>query len=261
MVCNADEGDPGAFMDRAILDGDPHSVVEGMLIAGYAIGATTGYIYIRAEYPVAVERMENAINQARAYGLLGKNIFDSGFDYDLEIRMGAGVYVCGEETALMASIEGKRGEPRQKPPLPFQKGLYGYPTNINNVETLANVGAIIKNGGKWYAQYGTADSKGTKVFALAGDVEMTGIVEVPIGTPAAGDHLRYRRRRTRRQKVQGRADRRALGRLCHRRGSGYAYRLQTPAGAGRDRRLRHPDRDERGHLHGGQCPLLHGIHP
>ena len=183
MVCNADEGDPGAFMDRAILDGDPHSVVEGMLIAGYAIGATTGYIYIRAEYPVAIERMSEAIDQARKRGLLGKNIFDSGFDYDLEIRMGAGVYVCGEETALMASIEGKRGEPNQKPPLPFQSGLYGYPTNINNVETLANVPAIIKNGGKWYAQYGTDDSKGTKVFALAGDVVMTGIVEVPIGTP------------------------------------------------------------------------------
>ena len=183
MVCNADEGDPGAFMDRAILDGDPHSVVEGMLIAGYAIGATTGYIYIRAEYPVAVERMEDAIKQAHEYGLLGKDIFGSGFDYDLEIRMGAGVYVCGEETALMASIEGGRGEPNQKPPLPFQSGLYGYPTNINNVETLANVPAIIKNGGKWYAQYGTDDSKGTKVFALAGDVVMTGIVEVPIGTP------------------------------------------------------------------------------
>ncbi len=183
MVCNADEGDPGAFMDRAILDGDPQSVVEGMLIAGYAIGATTGYIYIRAEYPVAIERMSDAIQQARERGLLGKNIFDSGFDYDLEIRMGAGVYVCGEETALMASIEGKRGEPSQKPPLPFQRGLFGYPTNINNVETLANVPAIIKNGGKWYAQYGTADSKGTKVFALAGDVVMTGILEVPIGTP------------------------------------------------------------------------------
>jgi NADH-quinone oxidoreductase subunit F len=183
MVCNADEGDPGAFMDRAILDGDPHSVVEGMIIAGYAIGATQGFIYIRAEYPVAVDRMEKAIGQARERGLLGKDIFGSGFDYDLEIRMGAGVYVCGEETALMASIEGKRGEPRQKPPLPFQSGLFGCPTNINNVETLANVPAIVKNGGKWYAQYGTEDSKGTKVFALAGDVVMTGIVEVPIGTP------------------------------------------------------------------------------
>jgi NADH-quinone oxidoreductase subunit F len=183
MVCNADEGDPGAFMDRAILDGDPHSVVEGMLLGGYAIGANTGYIYIRAEYPVAVERIGDAIEQAREYGLLGSDIFGSGFDFDLEIRIGAGVYVCGEETALMASIEGHRGEPRQKPPLPFQKGLFGCPTNINNVETLANIPAIVKNGGKWYAQHGTEDSKGTKVFALAGDVVMTGIVEVPIGIP------------------------------------------------------------------------------
>ncbi len=181
IVCNADEGDPGAFMDRSILDGDPHSVVEGMLLGGYATGATIGYIYIRAEYPVAIERIGEAIDQARKYGILGKDIFGSGFDFDLELRMGAGVYVCGEETALMASIEGHRGEPRQKPPLPFQSGLFGCPTNINNVETLANIPAIIKKGGKWYAQYGIEDSKGTKVFALAGDVVMTGIVEVPIG--------------------------------------------------------------------------------
>ncbi len=183
IVCNADEGDPGAFMDRSLIEGDPHTVIEGMLLGGYAIGATQGYIYIRAEYPIAVERMEEAIKQARAAGLLGKDIFGSGFDFDLEIRIGAGAFVCGEETALMASIEGERGEPKQKPPFPFQRGLFGCPTIINNVETFANVPAILLKGAKWYAQYGTEDSKGTKVFALAGDVVNTGIVEVPIGIP------------------------------------------------------------------------------
>ena len=183
IVCNADEGDPGAFMDRSLIEGDPHSVIEGMLLGGYAIGATQGFIYIRAEYPIAVERMEEAIKQARAAGLLGKDIFGSGFDFDLEIRIGAGAFVCGEETALMASIEGERGEPKQKPPFPFQRGLFGCPTIINNVETFANVPAILYRGAKWYAQYGTEDSKGTKVFALAGDVVNTGIVEVPIGIP------------------------------------------------------------------------------
>ena len=183
IVCNADEGDPGAFMDRSIIEGDPHTVIEGMLLGGYAIGATQGYIYIRAEYPIAVKRMEEAMKQARERGLLGKDIFDSGFDFDLEIRIGAGAFVCGEETALMASIEGERGEPKQKPPFPFQRGLFGSPTIINNVETFANVPAILFKGAKWYAQYGTEDSKGTKVFALAGDVVNTGIVEVPIGIP------------------------------------------------------------------------------
>ena len=183
IVCNADEGDPGAFMDRSLIEGDPHTVIEGMLLGGYAIGATQGYIYIRAEYPIAVERMIEAIKQARAAGLLGKDIFGSGFDFDLEIRIGAGAFVCGEETALMASIEGQRGEPRQKPPFPFQRGLFGCPTIINNVETFANIPAILIKGAKWYAQYGTEDSKGTKVFALAGDVVNTGIVEVPIGIP------------------------------------------------------------------------------
>ncbi|HPF86597.1 MAG TPA: NADH-ubiquinone oxidoreductase-F iron-sulfur binding region domain-containing protein [Candidatus Limiplasma sp.] len=183
IVCNADEGDPGAFMDRSIIEGDPHTVIEGMMLGGYAIGATQGYIYIRAEYPIAVERMEEAMKQARACGLLGKDIFGSGFDFDLEIRIGAGAFVCGEETALMASVEGQRGEPKQKPPFPFQRGLFGCPTIINNVETFANVPAILLKGAPWYAQYGTEDSKGTKVFALAGDVVNTGIIEVPIGIP------------------------------------------------------------------------------
>ena len=183
IVCNADEGDPGAFMDRSIIEGDPHTVIEGMMIGGYAIGASTGYIYVRAEYPIAVERMKAAIEEARRRGLLGEDIFGSGFDFDIEIRIGAGAFVCGEETALMASIEGQRGEPRQKPPFPFQKGLFGKPTIINNVETFASVPVILAKGGEWYAQFGTESSKGTKVFALAGDVVNTGIVEVPIGIP------------------------------------------------------------------------------
>jgi len=183
MVCNADEGDPGAFMDRSIIEGDPHSVIEGMMLTAYAIGADMGYVYIRAEYPIAVDRLTHALEEAREYGLLGQNIFGSGFDFDLEIRIGAGAFVCGEETALLASIEGKRGEPKQKPPFPFQKGLNGCPTIIDNVETLANVPRIILKGGDWYAGYGTKNAPGTKVFALAGDVVNTGIIEVPIGTP------------------------------------------------------------------------------
>lgn len=188
IVCNADEGDPGAFMDRSIIEGDPHSLIEGLLLGGFAIGARTGYVYIRAEYPLAIERLTNALDQAREYGILGKSIFGTEFDFDLEIRIGAGAFVCGEETALMNSIEGHRGEPRQKPPFPFQKGLFGNPTIINNVETFANVPAIIKKGAAWFASIGTETSKGTKVFALAGDIANTGIVEVPIGTPL-GDIL------------------------------------------------------------------------
>lgn len=181
LVCNADEGDPGAFMDRSILEGDPHCVIEGMMVAGYAIGAEKGYVYVRAEYPLAVERLDLAIKKAREAGLLGKNILGKGFDFDLEIRIGAGAFVCGEETALMASIEGERGEPRQKPPFPFQKGLFGKPTIINNVETFANIPIIIRNGSGWFAGIGTENSKGTKVFALAGNINNTGIVEVPMG--------------------------------------------------------------------------------
>jgi len=183
MVCNADEGDPGAFMDRSVLEGDPHSVIEGMLLGGYAIGAQKGYVYIRAEYPLAVERLSAAIDQARAAGLLGENIFGSGFSFDLEIRIGAGAFVCGEETSLLASIEGRRGEPRQKPPFPFESGLFEKPTIINNVETLANVPPILWNGAAWYAGIGTEKSKGTKVFALAGNIVNTGIIEVPMGIP------------------------------------------------------------------------------
>ena len=182
VACNADEGDPGAFMDRSVLEGDPHVVIEAMAIAGYAIGANQGYIYIRAEYPIAVKRLQIAINQAREYGLLGKNIFDSGFDFDLELRLGAGAFVCGEETALMTSIEGHRGEPRPRPPFPAVKGLFGKPTVLNNVETYANIPRIILNGPEWFSSIGTEKSKGTKVFALGGKIKNTGLVEVPMGT-------------------------------------------------------------------------------
>ena len=182
VCCNADEGDPGAFMDRSILEGDPHSVIEAMTIAGYAIGATQGYIYIRAEYPIAVHRLQIAINQAREYGLLGKNIFDSGFDFDLEIRLGAGAFVCGEETALMTSIEGKRGEPRCRPPFPALRGLFQKPTVLNNVETYANIPQIFLKGPQWFRSIGTEKSAGTKVFALGGKINNTGLVEVPMGT-------------------------------------------------------------------------------
>ena len=182
VVCNADEGDPGAFMDRSILEGDPHAVLEAMIIAGYAIGAHKGYIYVRAEYPIAVQRLEIAIAQAREYGLLGKNILGTNFALDIEIRLGAGAFVCGEETALLESIEGRRGQPRVKPPYPAQSGLWGKPTLINNVETFANIAQIILNGPEWYASIGTANSKGTKVFALGGNVNNIGLVEVPMGT-------------------------------------------------------------------------------
>ena len=182
VVCNADEGDPGAFMDRSILEGDPHSVLEAMMIAGYAIGANQGYIYVRAEYPIAVERFQTAINQAREYEILGKNIFGTDFEFDVDIRLGAGAFVCGEETALLESIEGKRGQPRVKPPYPANQGLWFKPTLINNVETFANVTRIILNGADWYNSIGTEHSKGTKVFALGGNVVNVGLVEVPMGT-------------------------------------------------------------------------------
>ena len=182
VICNADEGDPGAFMDRSVLEGDPHAVLEAMAIAGYAIGASMGYIYVRAEYPIAVKRLEIAIGQAREMGLLGKNIFESGFDFDIDIRLGAGAFVCGEEMALIHSIEGNRGEPTPKPPFPAQKGLFGKPTIINNVETFANIPQIILNGPEWFASMGTEKSKGTKVFALGGKINNTGLVEIPMGT-------------------------------------------------------------------------------
>ena len=182
VVCNADEGDPGAFMDRSILEGDPHALIEAMIIAGYAIGATKGFVYVRAEYPIAVSRLQIAIDQAREYGLLGKNIFGSGFDFELGIRLGAGAFVCGEETALMTSIEGNRGEPRPRPPYPAVKGLFGKPTVENNVETFANIPQIILRGADWFASMGTERSKGTKVFALGGNINNTGLVEIPMGT-------------------------------------------------------------------------------
>ena len=182
VCCNADEGDPGAFMDRSVLEGDPHVVLESMAIAGYAIGASQGYIYVRAEYPIAVHRLEIAIKQAREYGLLGKDIFGTGFDFDIDLRLGAGAFVCGEETALMTSIEGNRGEPRPRPPYPAVKGLFGKPTILNNVETYANITQIILNGPEWFASMGTEKSKGTKVFALGGKITHTGLVEVPMGT-------------------------------------------------------------------------------
>ena len=182
VCCNADEGDPGAFMDRSVLEGDPHSVIEAMAIAAYAIGANQGYVYVRAEYPIAVERLTIAINQAREYGLLGKDIFGTGFDFNLDIRLGAGAFVCGEETALMTSVEGKRGEPRPRPPFPAVKGLFGQPTILNNVETYANVPVIILKGAEWFSGIGTEKSKGTKVFAVGGKIENTGLVEIPMGT-------------------------------------------------------------------------------
>lgn len=183
VVCNADEGDPGAFMDRSILEGDPNSILEAMALAGYAIGSNQGYIYIRAEYPIAVKRLQIAIDQAREYGLLGKNILNSGFDFDIELRLGAGAFVCGEETALIESIEGRRGMPRNKPPFPANEGLWGKPTLINNVETYANIPAIFQRGVDWFRSIGTEKSPGTKVFALGGKIENTGLVEIPMGTP------------------------------------------------------------------------------
>ena len=183
VCCNADEGDPGAFMDRSVLEGDPHVVLEAMAIAGYAIGSDQGYIYVRAEYPIAVSRLQIAIDQAKAYGLLGKNIFGTDFSFDIEIRLGAGAFVCGEETALMTSIEGHRGEPRPRPPFPAVKGLFQKPTILNNVETYANVPQIINKGAEWFASIGSERSKGTKVFALGGKIKNTGLVEVPMGTP------------------------------------------------------------------------------
>ncbi len=182
VCCNADEGDPGAFMDRSVLEGDPHVVLEAMTIAGYAIGAKQGYIYVRAEYPIAVERLNIAIKQAREAGMLGKDIFGTGFDFDIDLRLGAGAFVCGEETALMTSIEGNRGEPRPRPPFPAEKGLFQKPTILNNVETYANIPQIILNGAEWFASMGTEKSKGTKVFALGGKIKNTGLVEIPMGT-------------------------------------------------------------------------------
>jgi bidirectional [NiFe] hydrogenase diaphorase subunit len=183
IICNADEGDPGAFMDRSVLESDPHSILEGMAIAAYAVGADQGFIYVRAEYPLAISRLQTAIKQAKRLGLLGSGIFDSPFNFNIDLRIGAGAFVCGEETALMASVEGKRGVPRPRPPFPAESGLWGCPTLINNVETLANIAPILRNGAEWFSGIGTLRSKGTKVFALAGKIQNTGLIEVPMGTP------------------------------------------------------------------------------
>jgi bidirectional [NiFe] hydrogenase diaphorase subunit len=183
VICNADEGDPGAFMDRSVLESDPHAVLEGMAIAAYAVGANQGFIYVRAEYPLAIKRLQTAIKQAKQLGLLGSGIFESPFNFSIDIRIGAGAFVCGEETALMASVEGKRGTPRPRPPFPAESGLWNCPTLINNVETFANVPPIIRNGAIWFAGIGTEKSSGTKVFALAGKINNTGLIEVPMGTP------------------------------------------------------------------------------
>ena len=183
VICNADEGDPGAFMDRSVLESDPHSVLEGMAIAAYAVGASQGFIYVRAEYPLAIARLQTAIRQAKQYGLLGSGVFESPFNFNIDLRIGAGAFVCGEETALMASVEGKRGTPRPRPPFPAESGLYNSPTLINNVETFANIAPIIRKGAAWFAGIGTEKSKGTKVFALAGKITNTGLIEVPMGTP------------------------------------------------------------------------------
>ena len=196
IICNADEGDPGAFMDRAVLEGNPHAVIEGMLIGAYAIGADKGYVYVRAEYPLAVERLSQAIKEATTKGFLGENIMNTGFNFSIKLKLGAGAFVCGEETALIASIEGQRGMPRPKPPFPVFSGLWGKPTVINNVETLANIAYIITKGAEWYASYGTEKSKGTKVFALAGKIARGGLAD---GHYAQGNHLRHRRRYRRRQ--------------------------------------------------------------
>ena len=226
VCCNADEGDPGAFMDRSILEGDPHAVLEAMAIAGYAIGASQGYIYVRAEYPIAVQRLEIAIEQAREYGLLGKNIFDSGFDFDIELRLGAGAFVCGEETALMTSIEGNRGEPRPRPPFPALKGLFQKPTILNNVETYANIPQIIVNGPEWFASMGTEKSKGTKVFALGGKIHNTGLVEIPMGNDASRDRRRDRRRSAKRKEIQSCSDGRPVRRMYPCRTFRYSDRLR-----------------------------------
>ena len=261
MLCNGDEGDPGAFMDRSVLEGDPHSVIEGMVIGAYAIGAHQGYAYVRAEYPLAVERLNFALDQAREYGLLGENILGTGFDFDLEIRMGSGAFVCGEETALMTSIEGKRGEPRPRPPFPADKGLWGKPSVLNNVETFANIPPIMLKGAQWYASFGTERSKGTKVFALAGDIQHAGLVEVPIGMQLGeiiyeiGGGM-----------PGGKAFKAAQiggpsGGCIPRQHLNVPVDYETPAGAGRHHGLGRPHRHGRGHLHGRHGALLPRLRP
>ena len=261
LICNADEGDPGAFMDRTMIEGDPHRVLEGMLIAGYAIGASRGYIYIRAEYPLAVQALHEAIGQARSHGVVGRDILGSGFDFDFVVKEGAGAFVCGEETALMHSIEGYRGMPTMRPPYPSEHGLWGYPTNINNVETYASTPSILLNGPGWFAGMGTARSGGTKAFALAGAIQNSGLVEIPIGL-------------TLREMIYeiggGCRDGKAFkavqlggpsGGCIPARPAGHAHRLRRPARHGRHHGLRRHDRGRRDDLHGGHRPLFPDLHP
>ena len=213
VVCNADEGDPGAFMDRSALESDPHRVLEGMAIAAYAVGASQGYLYIRAEYPTAIKRMKAAIKQAEKFGLLGQDICNTPFSFKVDVRLGAGAFVCGEETALINSIEGNRGMPSLRPPYPAESGLFDKPTLVNNVETFANIPGILKNGGKAFAQTGTAKSKGTKVFALTGKIKNTGLIEVPMGITLREIVYRYWRRHSQRTQIQSHSNRRTFGRL------------------------------------------------
>ena len=252
VVCNADEGDPGAFMDRSILEGDPHSIIEAMTIAGYAIGADQGYIYVRAEYPIAVKRLQIAINQAKEYGLLGKNIFGTDFSFDLELRLGAGAFVCGEETALITSIEGHRGEPKPKPPFPAVSGLWGKPTLINNVETYANIPVILLRGADWFSQIGTEKSKARR--CLQGGNINTGLVEIPIGTT-----LRVPRdiaRHTQREEIQGCPDWRAFRRMHTGQPYRYSHRLRNTEGTGFHDGFRRTHRHGRGHMHGRYSKVL-----
>ncbi len=261
LICNADEGDPGAFMDRAVLEGDPFRVIEGMLIAAYAIGATKGYIYCRAEYPLAIARLQDAIAQCRKAGLLGANILGTMTDFDITIKQGAGAFVCGEETAILASIEGGRGMPRPRPPFPAVSGLHGKPTVLNNVETLANVPGILRKGPEWFQDLGIGDAAGTKVFALSGQVRNTGLVEVPVGIPlrevvytiGGGAPEGHQIKAVQLGGPSGGCIPDAL--------PGRARRLRQAPGTGRHDGLRRHGGHGRTHLHGGRGQVLHGVHP
>ena len=260
IICNADEGDPGAFMDRSIMEGDSHSVIEGMAIAGYAIGAHQGYVYIRAEYPLAVKRLQIALDQARNLGLIGKNILGSGFDFDVDIKLGAGAFVCGEETALIHSIEGLRGEPHTKPPFPAQAGLWDKPTIVNNVETLANVPAIMTRGADWYSAIGTADLQRHQGVRAGRPDQQRRPGRGADGHDPARDHLQHRRRHPGRPGVQGRADGRPLGRLHPQAVPRYPDRLRIAGEDRLDHGLRRHDRHEREGLHGEHRQVLPGVH-
>ncbi len=259
IVCNADEGDPGAFMDRSVLESDPHRVLEGMAIAAYAVGASEGYIYVRAEYPLAVARLKTALRNAERHGLLGGDICGSHFTFRIAIRLGAGAFVCGEETALIASIQGLRGTPKPRPPYPAQVGLWGHPTLINNVETFANIAPIIRNGGAWFSKLGTERSKGTKVFRAGGPHLEHGADRGPDGHQAARHHLRRRRRDPRWQALQSRADGRAVGRLHSRGVFGHAGGLRNADQPGLHHGIGRDDRDGRNVVDGGRSALLHGV--